>query len=279
MGETKKTSRSALTPWKLLLVVVVGALLMTGCAVEHEVTFYEGERWEYVGQMSIPVAMIMPGMDDLLEGRIRELQVKLPGVEIAWRHKRVGENMVYHFTASGEGWENLNEVAFDGRAVITRENGKASFSYSILPLAEVMITSLTLHAGKIISSNADVETATSAIWHKPTGTMEAVLIEREPNGLGGLLIILGLLVVGAGGAAVLVKMRKQKFSKGRAAVTEAVCPQCGAANTLGDRFCQDCGAGLQGLTTLVITCPKCEAENPPEVKFCSQCGGRMASAQ
>ncbi len=277
MAKMKRKSRSALSGWKVLLVVVVGTLLLTGCAVEQEITFYEGERWELVGQMPIPLAMMMPGMEAEFERTIRELQGEVPGVEMSWRQERKDPNMVYHFTASGEGWENLNKVAFEGRAVITRDNGRVSIKYSIPPMGDMMISSLTLHAGEIISSNADEQTATTAIWHRPTGTIEAILIEKAP-GMGLLvpLVILGLLVVGGGAAAILVKQGKQKFSEGRAAVTGAVCPQCGTANSSADNFCQSCGAGLKAM---VISCPKCGAENPPEVKFCSQCGVEMPHAQ
>ncbi|MBT9148473.1 MAG: hypothetical protein DDT32_02247 [Syntrophomonadaceae bacterium] len=110
----------------------------------------------------------------------------------------------------------------------------------------------------------------------PSALVIPAMLEREPLGLAALLVIFGVLVIGGGAAAVLVKQRKQKFSEGRRAVTEAVCPQCGTANSVADNFCQNCGAGLKAL---VITCSKCGAENPPEVKFCSQCGVEMSDAQ
>jgi len=131
-----------------------------------------------------------------------------------------------------------------------------------------MISSLTLHAEEIVSSNADEQTATSAFWYLPRGTIGATLIEKEP-GIGLFVPPCYSRSLGArrGAAAVLVKQRKQELSEGRKAVTEVVCPQCGTANSFADNFCQNCGAGLKAL---VISCPKCEAENPPEAKFCFQ---------
>mgnify|MGYP000483433782 CR=1 FL=1 len=46
-----------------------------------------------------------------------------------------------------------------------------------------------------------------------------------------------------------------------------VCPQCGAENPPGTRFCAQCGAPLAG-----ARCASCKAEIPAGAKFCPQCG-------
>jgi class 3 adenylate cyclase len=48
------------------------------------------------------------------------------------------------------------------------------------------------------------------------------------------------------------------------------CPNCGAANLEGKKFCGDCG------TPLPVRCAACGAENPPGKKFCADCGAALA---
>jgi len=45
-----------------------------------------------------------------------------------------------------------------------------------------------------------------------------------------------------------------------------MCPACGAANPVGQKFCGECGVRLGGV------CPSCGAPIPPGQKFCGECG-------
>jgi class 3 adenylate cyclase/predicted ATPase len=47
------------------------------------------------------------------------------------------------------------------------------------------------------------------------------------------------------------------------------CPNCGAANEPGRKFCGECGQPL------ARACPSCGTPNPPTVKFCGECGTRL----
>src|SRR5215469_12551237 len=47
------------------------------------------------------------------------------------------------------------------------------------------------------------------------------------------------------------------------------CSKCGAENSTGARFCNQCA------TALAKPCPKCAYENSPEAKFCSQCAAPL----
>ena len=49
------------------------------------------------------------------------------------------------------------------------------------------------------------------------------------------------------------------------------CPQCGAENTVGKKFCGECGAKLNADK---IICPQCGAEIDSGKKFCGECGYR-----
>ena len=46
------------------------------------------------------------------------------------------------------------------------------------------------------------------------------------------------------------------------------CPQCGAENPEGTKFCRECGQKLAVKTV----CPSCGAENASGTKFCQECG-------
>jgi class 3 adenylate cyclase/tetratricopeptide (TPR) repeat protein len=50
------------------------------------------------------------------------------------------------------------------------------------------------------------------------------------------------------------------------------CPQCGAENPPGQRFCGQCG------NALAAGCPACGAQNAPGNKFCGECGTPLSAA-
>jgi len=54
------------------------------------------------------------------------------------------------------------------------------------------------------------------------------------------------------------------------AATSPACPQCGARNNPGAKFCVECGA-KQG----AAKCANCQAELPPGAKFCNECGQKV----
>ena len=47
--------------------------------------------------------------------------------------------------------------------------------------------------------------------------------------------------------------------------TTTVCSACGAANSVGSHFCNQCGAALGAV------CPACGTANPSKSRFCNQC--------
>ncbi len=52
-------------------------------------------------------------------------------------------------------------------------------------------------------------------------------------------------------------------------ILENICPTCDAPNSLTDKFCSNCGAGL------AMNCPECEKENSIHRAFCTGCGTDM----
>lgn len=64
------------------------------------------------------------------------------------------------------------------------------------------------------------------------------------------------------------------------AAASQTCPQCGAPNAAGVRFCNHCGAQLVASPAPVQpaaaqACPQCGAQNPAEGRFCNQCGAQL----
>ncbi|MGC8827193.1 MAG: SPFH domain-containing protein [Anaerolineae bacterium] len=85
--------------------------------------------------------------------------------------------------------------------------------------------------------------------------------------------------IGAGlgmGAAIaqtlMSSMQQQKQAPGAAAAAGTFpCPNCGAPNPAGAKFCSNCGQKLEGTRF----CSQCGAPLPPGAKFCSNCGAKV----
>lgn len=60
-----------------------------------------------------------------------------------------------------------------------------------------------------------------------------------------------------------------------ASLAQNVCPQCGAGNAPGIRFCGNCGCNLTQAAKPSGVCPACGMENPPGTKFCGGCGAKL----
>jgi hypothetical protein len=249
--ETKIPAGAAPVQWKkvLLLIMIGGALLLTGCpgvSLDMEVTFYEGERWEHSGKLSLPEAMVMMmGGAGAVEDMIRSELKRFPGLDVSIGRERRDEQVVYHVTAKGEGWEMLNDYAFEGRAAITRRNGEIHIEVEAATLAEMdmVLASLTLHGGRVIDSNADQVTDGRATWYNPRDRIWVTLTEKRPgHGLIVPLIIFGLLA--AGGVVAFACLAKRKSVANIRVPVQIACAQCGKASSSGDKFCQNCGSRL-----------------------------------
>ncbi len=93
-----------------------------------------------------------------------------------------------------------------------------------------------------------------------------------PNGGGGA----AAAGVGAGvGIAMGTTLAKSMQPTQATASKEklVICQSCGGKNSLGTKFCGNCGASL--VPTAKIKCPKCGAEMPTTMKFCGGCGSPL----
>jgi membrane protease subunit (stomatin/prohibitin family) len=56
------------------------------------------------------------------------------------------------------------------------------------------------------------------------------------------------------------------------------CPKCGAKNTAGARFCNECGARVEAGNP-TVACVKCNSPLAPGTKFCNECGAKQENAK
>ena len=65
----------------------------------------------------------------------------------------------------------------------------------------------------------------------------------------------------------------QQGGGGGAAAATVACPKCSTPNQPGAKFCQNCGAQVQGEQRAAsVTCPNCQAQVQGGAKFCHNCG-------
>ena len=78
--------------------------------------------------------------------------------------------------------------------------------------------------------------------------------------------------LGAGIGLSMPYMFAQQMQQGQAGQPQQVvlCPNCGAKNPVGMKFCGSCGTSL--LPPAKIICANCKAEVPDNFKFCPNCG-------
>jgi uncharacterized membrane protein YvbJ len=56
------------------------------------------------------------------------------------------------------------------------------------------------------------------------------------------------------------------------------CPNCGAENPEGQKFCGGCGRNLHGPHQArlgLVKCPNCGFDNPEGKRFCAACGNMI----
>jgi hypothetical protein len=60
-------------------------------------------------------------------------------------------------------------------------------------------------------------------------------------------------------------------TKGQSAASPANCPQCGAENAPGQKFCGECGTNVLAIPK----CPSCGTQGERGQKFCGECGSKF----
>jgi membrane protease subunit (stomatin/prohibitin family) len=94
---------------------------------------------------------------------------------------------------------------------------------------------------------------------------ETAQVLPSDSGAAGAGIGAGL---GLGLGAQMMKSMQPESTPQRV----VICPNCGAQNPEGNKFCAQCGNSLQPKGA---KCPNCGADNPSTNKFCGNCGKPM----
>jgi membrane protease subunit (stomatin/prohibitin family) len=103
--------------------------------------------------------------------------------------------------------------------------------------------------------------------------MKETTAEIPEGGGGAAAAGIGAGVGIAMGTALGQAMKPQQAQGNGAPQQVILCPNCGAQNVVGTKFCGNCGKSLA--PTPKIKCPKCGAEMPETMKFCGNCGSPL----
>jgi len=218
MASLTVSSHSAAT--SLIAILLVSALLLSGCAgvVTEEVWVSQGEQWKVEITLSLTQAereMFGEELERIFEQATAEAE---EDIAVDWSEREQPDGGVtYTFTIQGSGLESLNEAAFDGEATLTKDEvGHIHLAWVPMISRSLRDYTLTIHGGRILSSNADEETASSATWHNPMGRIEVEFTESgwpiaEVVGIGlACACLLGLVAGGAGVTALLLMHGKRQ---------------------------------------------------------------------
>ena len=144
------------------------------------------------------------------------------GLDVSWERREAwGGELTYALLAKGQGWQQLKAFLTGSGIQIPAElkmptmlatsfditnlgNEQIHFVAELpqdpLGLGLLVPTTFRLRGGRILSSNAHEVRGGEAIWHSPTGTIEATLTAARPlnqivllvvGGLGGVVIVGG----------------------------------------------------------------------------------------
>lgn len=130
------------------------------------------------------------------------------GLYCRLRHQDTLEGgVVTTITVVGRGLGELNLAAFDGQALLTRDESGHIILKASPPVRQLRYYGLTLHTGPIIESNAGRQTLFTAIWENPdslwirswslnpAGLILAAFIVYPIYAWAGAIVLMALLVL------------------------------------------------------------------------------------
>jgi hypothetical protein len=233
-------------------------------STDTELNLGRNQHW------SISYVVVLPGELRPLLGQYQTTlnqmvaEVQLKGVQASWEllsQEQNDPNISYKMKFQGTGYDQLNQVMFDGASAVTidpSDEGRVQFQYSpqFSRFAHGQHNKFTLKCSEILSSNGVPINKGSVQWVDPPGEMNAIVSTATDLtwlwiallGLGGT----GFIVAGLGVRGRL--SRRQKRATAPVTVYSTVtspvqlnikyCPQCGSQNPAEAAFCNHCGTRL-----------------------------------
>lgn len=251
-------------------IVLVLATLLSSCgglftilSTETELSLGGNQSW------SIQHKIVLPAEAEVLveqyQGSFDEqiANYRSEGVNASWirlQQQPNETNISYLISLSGQGFDTLNQVVFDGEQVILPDHSienQVGFHHipRTSPFMQGRNNIFTLKSANIITSNGQVINSGKVQWVNPSGEMTAVVtIGRNLTllwiillGIGGI----GFIIAGLGISGKLPKRHQKapypssdntiKQSTISSPEMKKYCPQCGVENPKIAGSCINCG--------------------------------------
>jgi hypothetical protein len=225
-------------------IIIALLIFLTACGQKTDLTFYRNQSWKYRTEVryeerlvnlfggvitsvvssdigvSLPSVHVSDSMAvlDLLFATAKP-DFKAKGINVSFHHAR----NVYTLGFQGKNFSSFNQLIPQNASIVN--NGSDQYHLSMVftrlsdmdPSLQEMETyssalfqnTLTLHTGKIISSNANEVRGGVAVWHNPT-QMEAVFTPASSVS-PAVLRVIGILVIPGIAIAVGASARRKRL--------------------------------------------------------------------
>lgn len=251
-------------------IVLVLATLLSSCgglftilSTETELSLGGNQSW------SIQYKIVLPAEAELLveqyQGSFDEqiANYRAKGVNANWiriQQQPNETNISYLISLSGQGYDTLNQVVFNGEQVLSPDRSiENQVAFNHLPRTSPFMkgrsNTFTLKSANVISSNGQVIENGKVQWVNPSGGMTAVVT------VGSDLTLLWIILLGVGGIGFIIAgfgisgklpRRQQKviLSSSDTSIKQSTpsssdakkyCPKCGVENPQMAGFCINCG--------------------------------------
>lgn len=241
----------------VLFGLLLALLFLTGCEQKITINFPREQEWSIrtvadlkneviqgVGEtagnlLGVPISGGLFDTETLLQPVMNTMQSSFEeqGIDFTWSYK--ADKLQYR--ASGKSFGQIAQTepgSFASLTQVGEDTYRLYIDYSALGDDYLMISgylydsTITINAGKIINSNADKQTRTSATWENPT----SIDVTFQPGSSSILLPVLA----GLGGLGILALLIKLISGSGQG----INCPVCGKKNKSGSTECSGCGTWL-----------------------------------
>ena len=237
---------------RIMMLLVLGAVLAacdTVVDLDQHVTIRQNERWDATMLMSIGAQNLsLIGGEAVVSQEIEKSVAiwRSQGAPVDWPSRNEGERHIYEPAVSGQGYDLLNQLVFDGHATISSSDvGEETLVSFILPaFATVNLGgqySPILEGGRILDTNGR-RAENTVEWADPTSSLSVLQAElvpkSSPNTLGLGLVALGLVLLIIAGWLALRRPASPPPPP------HLFCPHCHELLPIDARFCGHCGKSV-----------------------------------